>query len=106
MAWRFPAPTAAPGWRRSSPARAFDLGRLHAHLAERLPDYARPVFLRIREAIDITGTFKPQKQALLRDGCDPGATDDAMYLNDRSAGAFVPLDAALYARIQSGDLRL
>jgi fatty-acyl-CoA synthase len=84
----------------------FDLGRLHAHLAERLPDYARPVFLRIREAIDITGTFKPQKQALLRDGCDPDATDDAMYLNDRSAAAFVPLDAALYGRVQSGDLRL
>ena len=39
-------------WRRSSPARASTSPRLHAHLAERLPDYARPLFLRIREAID------------------------------------------------------
>src|SRR5262249_43941605 len=35
-----------------------DLAALRAHLIERLPDYARPRFLRLREALDITGTFK------------------------------------------------
>jgi fatty-acyl-CoA synthase len=76
------------------------------HLAASLPDYARPVFLRIREAIDITGTFKPQKQALIREGYDPAATSDALYFSDRAIAAFVPLDAALFARIQDGDVRL
>ena len=84
----------------------FDLGALHAHLAERLPDYARPVFLRIRQAIDITGTFKPLKQALIREGYDPDATADAIYLNDRMSAAFVPVEPSIYARIQSSDLRL
>ncbi len=84
----------------------FDLGCLNAHLVERLPDYARPVFLRIREAIDITGTFKPQKQALIREGYDPAATSDEIYVSDRAAGAFAPVDTALFTRIQNGDLRL
>jgi fatty-acyl-CoA synthase len=84
----------------------FDLARLHARLAARLPDYARPAFLRIRDAIDTTGTFKPQKQTLVRESFDPAATTDALYFNDRVAGAFVPLDAALFGRIQNGDVRL
>ena len=84
---------------------SFELGALHTHLAERLPDYARPLFLRIRQTIDITSTFKPQKQTLIREGFDPDATTDALYLNDRAATAFVPIDTSLYRRILSGELR-
>ena len=31
------------------------------HLMERLPDYARPLFLRILGAIAVTATLKPRK---------------------------------------------
>jgi fatty-acyl-CoA synthase len=82
-----------------------DIALLHDHLAERLPDYARPVFLRILSEIAVTGTFKPQKQALARDGYDPSVVDDALYVSDRISGAFVRLDPALYRRIQNGELR-
>jgi fatty-acyl-CoA synthase len=84
----------------------FDLAGCVAHLAAQLPDYARPIFLRICDGIAATGTFKPQKQALARDGFDPGATNDALYVFDRSAGAFVPLDPDRYGRIQRGEMRL
>jgi fatty-acyl-CoA synthase len=83
----------------------FDIAGLHDHLAERLPDYARPMFLRILSEIAVTGTFKPQKQALARDGYDPSVVDDALYVSDRISGAFVRLDPALYRRIQNGELR-
>src|SRR5262249_19161903 len=43
---------------------SFELERLNRHLAERLPDYAPPVFLRFCSGIPMTGTFKPQKQSL------------------------------------------
>ena len=36
------------------------------HLMQHLPEYARPLFLRIRDAIETTGTFKPNKQGLSR----------------------------------------
>jgi fatty-acyl-CoA synthase len=80
----------------------FDLAALRGHLGAALPEYARPLFLRVRKAIDATGTFKPMKQALMRDGYDPAATTDAIYVDDRAHGGFVRVDAAVYRRIEKG----
>jgi fatty-acyl-CoA synthase len=85
---------------------AFDLAAFRNHLGARLPVYARPLFMRMRSEIEVTGTFKHAKHELARQGFDPAATSDAIYLNDPERQAFVPLDAALYGRIQSGGLRL
>ena len=84
----------------------FDLAAFRQHLAERLPEYARPLFLRICGEIETTATFKPKKQDLSREGYDPDVTADAIYFNDRARQAFVKLDAALYERIQTGKMRL
>jgi fatty-acyl-CoA synthase len=88
------------------PGDEFDLARLHNHLADRLPDYARPVFLRLRDGIGLTGTFKPRKQALAAEGYDPAAIGDDLYFDDRARGAYVKLDPALHGRIQAGEVRL
>jgi fatty-acyl-CoA synthase len=83
-----------------------DLTGLRAHLVQRLPDYARPVFLRIRGAIEVTATFKQKKMDLVKQGFDPSATTDAIYFNDHERGAFVRLDPHLYERICAGEVRL
>jgi fatty-acyl-CoA synthase len=75
------------------------------HLAARLPEYARPLFVRQCRQIVSTGTFKPQKRILARDGFDPGAITDALYFYDRGRNGFVRLDADLSQRIRSGVLR-
>jgi fatty-acyl-CoA synthase len=79
----------------------FDLAAFRRELSGRLPDYARPVFLRILRELDMTATFRPRLQDLRREGYDPAATGDALYLDDRAAGAFVRLDAALHQEIQA-----
>jgi fatty-acyl-CoA synthase len=84
----------------------FALPDLRAHLESRLPAYARPVFLRLQAAIDSTDTFKHRKAPLVRDGFDPALVTDPLYVDDRAAGAYVPLDAALQARIVTGAFRL
>jgi fatty-acyl-CoA synthase len=84
----------------------FDPAIFASHLAERLPEYARPIFLRLCRDIATTGTFKPQKQALAREGFDPAATDDALYAFDRSQRAYAPLSDELHRRITAGDMRL
>jgi fatty-acyl-CoA synthase len=84
----------------------FDLATLHRELRARLPDYARPVFVRILPALAATGTFKPVKRELLREGFDPAAVTDALFVDDRRAQAYVALDAALHSAIVSGTLRL
>jgi fatty-acyl-CoA synthase len=84
----------------------FDLGALHRHLAQSLPDYARPLFLRICDQIETTGTFKSKTQDLVRKGYDPDSAPDAVFFNDGVLQAFVKLDGAIYRRLQAGELRL
>lgn len=84
---------------------AFDLTALRAHLVCRLPAYARPLFLRIKDRIEVTATFKHKKNDLVCEGYDPAATQDALYFNDPARQAFVPLDAALHARLVEGAIR-
>ncbi len=84
----------------------FELAAFRQHLVERLPEYARPLFLRIRGEIATTATFKPKKQDLAQVGYDPSAIADAIYFNDRVRQAFVKIDSMLYERIQTGKMRL
>jgi fatty-acyl-CoA synthase len=85
---------------------ALDLPALRAHLATCLPDYARPLFLAARNEIEVTATFKHKKTELAHCGYDPGAHADVVYFNDPAREAFVPIDQALYDKIQGGLLRL
>ena len=88
------------------PAAPFDLAALPAYLSGHLPDYARPLFLRFRAALEITGTFKQRKVELVKEGFDPSRTSDTLYIYDARARAFSPLDASTVAAIARGALRL
>ena len=83
----------------------FTLADLREHLATQLPEYARPLFVRIAESLQITGTFKPTTVQLCEDGYDPRRVGDPLYLNDRFLGEFVRLDAVRYEMISRGDVR-
>jgi fatty-acyl-CoA synthase len=90
-------------------AGTIDLAALRDHLAQRLPKYAYPVLLRIRNEIDVTPTFKQMKNRSAHQGCDgydPGACPDPLYVHDPERRAYVALDRPLYERIVSGKLRL
>ncbi len=82
-----------------------DLAEFRRHLIDRLPPYARPLFLRIRSNMDLTGTFKYSKTDLVRQGFNPASSDDAVYFNDLELGSFTRLDQQLYERIQMGAIR-
>ena len=80
----------------------FDLARR----LSALPSYARPVFLRVAGAIDVTATFKHRKSEMARQGYDPAGISDALYVFDRQAGSYVALDGARFQTIQSGAMKL
>jgi fatty-acyl-CoA synthase len=84
---------------------AFDPARLHAWLAEALPAYARPLFLRVMPALPVTETFKVAHARLAGEGFDPAQIADALYVSDPAAGAYAPLDAARFAGIAAGEVR-
>ncbi len=82
----------------------FDLAILRAELADRLPPYARPVFLRITDKIAATETFKPKKQLLAAEGIDPALITDRLYVE--TGAGYAPMDAAMAVRIAAGQVRL
>ncbi len=85
---------------------ALDLAALHAHVHANLPSYARPLFLRLQEQTDTTGTFKFRKVDLVKEGFDPARITDRILFDHPTENAYVPLTPELYAAILSGELRV
>jgi fatty-acyl-CoA synthase len=84
---------------------ALDGAALYAHVAQRLPGYARPAFVRVLAAADLTGTFKIRKGPLQRDGFEPATASDPVLFRDDARRAYLPLTHAIRERIRSGDVR-
>ena len=102
-AWPSQAPMAGPAWRLWSSTSELDLAALRAHLVSVVPHYARPLFLRIRNEMEVTATFKYTKTDLVRQGYDPAATSDPPSIStDAEQGRVYPARKRCYDRIQSG----
>lgn len=84
----------------------FDLAGFTAHVTARLPAYARPIFLRFTESIDVTGTFKHQTRALQEQGIDPAKTNDRLMVYDSATHAYTSLDVDRFRAICRGTFRL
>jgi fatty-acyl-CoA synthase len=84
----------------------FDLVIFREYIAGHLPRYARPLFIRVCEEIEITSTFKQRKSELARQGYNPTASSDAVYIDDPELKRFVRLEETVFDRIQTGQIRL
>ena len=66
--------------------KTLDLESFSAYVNAHLPSYARPVFLRIQNELDTTGTFKMVKGELRKEGYDLEQVKDPLFvLKPRSA---------------------
>ena len=89
-----------------APGAVFDPSAYYRFAEKALPPYARPLFVRLAPAMDVTGTLKHVKSRLQAEGYDPQTISDPLYLRDDAAHTYVPIDAALKRRIDSGALQL
>jgi len=83
-----------------------DLKALYAHLAANLPAYARPVFVRFQKDVETTGTFKYRKVDLVKEGYDPRATVDPVFVVDNEARSYQAITPELMQKINGGAIRL
>lgn len=83
----------------------FSLPVFRRHVHASLPAYARPLFVRLCREIEATGTFKPKKADLARDGYT-ATGPDPVWFDDAAAGAFVACDTDLRQRLETRSLRL
>ncbi len=79
---------------------------LLSHLKTELPTYAVPVFVRVKAAMETTGTFKYQKSGLKTEAFDPAKTGgEPLYVLLPGTTEYVPLTAAMQADIEAGAYR-
>ncbi len=83
-----------------------DLRKLLAHINKELPDYARPLFIRLSHEMEVTGTFKHRKVDLVKEGIDLALVKDPIYFNSPAEKKFVPLTQELHDQICAGSMRL
>lgn len=81
------------------------LETLHDYLAERLPSYAIPLFIRVQKEAETTGTFKYRKVELVEDGFDPDRIGDPVWFAHPDKKAYTPLSHDEYETIIAGGYR-
>jgi len=84
----------------------FDLDEFRRRSRADLPPYAVPLFLRLCEQSDITGTFKMRKYDLVDQGFDPSRVTDPLYFDHPDANRYERIDPALFQRIRDGQVRI
>jgi fatty-acyl-CoA synthase len=73
-------------------------------VAQELPSYAQPRFVRILDGFDTTATFKIQKVALRKEGIDPVSQAGNLYV--RQDQGYAPLTPEIWSEIAAGGGRL
>ncbi|XP_026532935.1 very long-chain acyl-CoA synthetase isoform X1 [Notechis scutatus] len=79
---------------------------LYKHVTDYLPLYSRPYFVRIQDALEVTGTFKYRKVQLAQEGFNPAVVKDALYFGDDKEKTYVPLTEDIYNSICSSRWKL
>jgi len=87
-------------------AGGFDLAGLTTYLERNLPFFARPIFLRFQQEIEVTSTFKQRKIELQKEGFDPAVISDPLYVREAASGRYVTLTPELYRDICDGKVKL
>lgn len=82
-----------------------DFDTLHAELAARLPSYAVPLFIRIQQEAETTGTFKYRKVELVEEGFDPRKMSDPVWMYHPDQKKYVELTQDRFESLAAGAFR-
>jgi len=90
---------------RLAPGQALDGQALAEHLDRELPAYAVPLFLRLLQQVETTGTFKYKKADLKSAGFDPRQVGEALFVRLPGEVDYRLLDEGVFGAIQRGEHR-
>jgi len=82
----------------------FDPDRLLSYLQENLPPYAIPVFVRVTDAIEKTGTFKYRKVDIQKLGYSIEKPGDQVYAYLPGCEGYIQLTEKLVGQIDAGEI--
>merc|ERR1719211_310749 len=88
------------------PERKVEVEKLYEGLIEKLPAYARPIFVRLVNKIDVTATYKLKKRDLQSEGFNPELVGKgSVHMLDSKQQCYQPLSQEQYNNIINGNMR-
>ena len=88
------------------PERILDLKVLAKELNTLLPSYARPIFIRLVNTIDSTGTHKFKKLNYQNEAYDITQVKDPVYFYHPLFQFYIPLTSFIYDEVINGKMRI
>ena len=82
----------------------FNLEEFSKFVDTSLPRYAIPVFIRIRQNLEVTGTFKLRKVTLKLEGFNQDKISDPLYIWNPKSKCLEKLTRNIYNAIKSGNI--
>ena len=79
-----------------------DMTEISYHIQRTIPGYARPLFLRLLDNMEVTNTLKLKKQRLKEEAFHPDKCSDRVYVLKPGAELYEPLDSVFYQTIMMG----
>lgn len=83
--------------------QTLDLAAFTTYVRRELPAFAVPVFLRLQQEIDVTGTFKMVKGDLREEAYNIDQFEDPVFVMMPGEQSYTALDERLVTTIQSGE---
>ncbi|MHA2032730.1 MAG: AMP-binding protein, partial [Candidatus Kariarchaeaceae archaeon] len=71
-----------------------------------LPKYSIPLFLRIRQDLEVTGSKKIKKSTLRREGYNINEISEPLYFWDSTANEYIKFDISTYNKLKEGKIRV
>lgn len=90
----------------SPEVKAMDHKKFLVDLRKSLPPYAVPLFIRIVDQLEQTGTYKFKKVDLQKEGFNPKVVSDVMYYMNPTEATYKILDISAYEDICLAKIRL
>ena len=78
-----------------------DLVKLANEIRQKLPRYARPLFIRLIQELKLTGTYKLMKKDLQKESYDVSKINDPIYFMGPQDKVYKKLDHDLFHQIQA-----
>ena len=88
------------------PSLGFNEDEISRFVLEVLPKYSIPIFIRLKQKLEITGSKKIQKANLRKEGFNLNEIDEPMYLWDSSIKKYILFDQEKYQDILDGKIKL
>lgn len=84
------------------PGQTFDVAAFTEYTDRELPAFARPVFVRVEDEQDTTGTFKLFKGTLKKQAYHLDQVDQPIYVRQPRSAQYKLLDQAFYQQLMDG----